>query len=64
MNTDNNQTHLWQQPLLPALLGITGFVLMILLILTESEAGGLPVLMTIAGGIWYAVVRYMNREVE
>ena len=55
-NTDRIRIPL-AQIIPPILMIVVGLVLMAIMIVVESEPGGIPILLVAAGTVWYFVVR-------
>ncbi len=50
------------QNLLSILMIVLGIVLMIFMILVESEPGGIPILLVLIGAGWYLITRLRSRS--
>lgn len=59
--TDDINKKLKKQARLAAIPFVLGGVLMIMMITVEDEPGGVPVLLVLAGLIWYLITRLRMR---
>ena len=47
---------------LSILVMVLGFLLLVFMIITEDEPGGIPLLLIVTGAIWFLVTRYRLRS--